>query len=211
MTGRGSPASSGTGLHEAAAAKQKLTADVSRPVRPSTVDAPHPLRPTLDPECAYIGALLCQLHPEPAVRLAGLVLADDLRDPRLRLVHGLVADLSGAGTVADPAAVLGAAQRTGQVTGAHALAGLGELLSSLYAGCPFPASAGHYAGLVLDLALRRRCQEAAERIGQAAESTGLGELVSVFGSELLAVVRLRDRRADVLSSLGLDPAQEVAA
>lgn len=180
--GRRSPAHPGTGLHEAAAAKQKLNADATGHVGPSTVDAPHPMAPTLDAEHAYVGALLCQLRPEPAAGLAALIRSDDLSDPRLRLVHGLVADITQAGALPDPVTVLGAARRTGQLSTAHALSRLGELLSSLYGGCPLPASAGYYAGLVLDLALRRRCQVAAERIAQASESAGLADLVSVFGA-----------------------------
>lgn len=164
----------------------------------------------IEAERAFVGALLLHRSADRAAHAAGLIESGDLRDPRLRVVHGLVVELAGQGVVPDPVAVLGRARGAGTVTTAHAVSALALLLADLYAECPLPAQVGYYAALVLDGSLRRRCSELGVRIGQAAETAALAELVGLLDAEVLAVAALRDRRAATLAGLGM-PAEEVAA
>ncbi len=163
----------------------------------------------LDPERAYVGALL-YMPAADAVRSAQLIEPGDLADPRLRVVLQLIRDVAAAGAAPDPVVVLAHARSEGTVTTAHAIGELGIALADLYAGCPLPGSTGWYAAAVLDGSLRRRCAELGERIGQVAETAALAELVRVVGSEVLAVCELRNRRAAVLAGLGM-PVEELAA
>jgi len=163
----------------------------------------------LCPERAYCGSLMW--HPaESAARAAELVEPGDLADPRLRLILQLVRDVVADGASPDPVVVLARARATGIVSSAHGIKQLAELLADLYAECPLAGSVGHYANAVLDLALRRRCALVGARIAQVAESGSLTELVRVVGSEVLEVFALRNRRARVLTELGM-PILELAA
>ncbi|MGI8625590.1 MAG: DnaB-like helicase N-terminal domain-containing protein [Geodermatophilaceae bacterium] len=167
------------------------------------------VRPNLNPEAAYIGALLW-LEVDRAGRAAGLVEPGDLADPRLRVVLGLVRDVVADGVRPDPVVVMAHARAAGTVTTTHAIKSLAELLADLYAECPLAASVGYYAAAVLDGSLRRRCALLGERIGQIADSASLAELVRVVGAEVVEVFELRNRRAAVLAGLGM-PVLEVAA
>jgi len=163
----------------------------------------------LDPERAYVGALMW--HPaESAARMAELVEPEDLSDAQLRVVLQIVRDVAADGAAPDPVVILAHARAAGTVSTAHATKRLAELLADLYGGCPLVASVGFYAAAVLDGSLRRRCAELGERIGQAAETAALAELVGLVGSEVIAVYALRNRRAEVLAGLGM-PVEEVAA
>ncbi len=197
------PVGSRGGNEIAAQALSQSTVDAAR----DAVPAPTPT--ALDPERAFIGALLW-LPVESAGRTAELVEPEDLADPRLRVVLQLVRDVSADGVAPDPVVCLAHARRSGTVSTAHALKALAELLANLYGGCPLAASVGWYAGAVLDGALRRRCALLGERIGQVAESAALTELFRVVGSEVVGVYQLWNRRAAVLTGLGM-PVQEVAA
>jgi len=167
----------------------------------------------LDPEAAYVGALLW-LPVDRAGHAADLVQYEDLTDPRLRVLLQLVRDVTADGAAPDPVVVLAHARATGIVSTAHGIKQLAELLAELladlYAGCPLAGSVGHYAGSVLDGSLRRRCALLADRIGQVAASGALTELVRLVGAEVLEVYELRNRRAAVLAGLGM-PVQEAAA
>ena len=166
-------------------------------------------RPNLDPERAFIGALLW-LPVESAAGAAALVEPEDLADPRLRVVLGLVRDVVADGARPDPVICLARARSAGTVSTAHGIKALAELVFDLYSGCPLAASVGWYAAAVLDGSLRRRCAELGERIGQAAETVALAELVGLVGSEVIAVCALRNRRAAVLAGLRM-PVEQVAA
>ncbi len=159
-------------------------------------------RPNLNPESAYIGALLW-LEADRAGRAAGLVEPGDLADPRLRVVLGLVRDVVADGAAPDPVVCMAHARATGTVTTTHATKALAELVADLYGGCPLAGSVGFYAAAVLDGALRRRCAVLGMRIAQVAESGSLAELVRVVGAEVLEVFALRNRRARVLTGLGM--------
>lgn len=161
----------------------------------------------LDPEWAYIGALLW-LPADSAAR--ELVEPEDLADLRLRAVLGLIRDVAAGGAAPDPVVVMARARAAGTVTTTHATKALAELVADLYGGCPLAGSVGHYAGAVLDGSLRRRCVLAGERIGQVGESGSLAELVRVVGAEVAAVCELRNRRAAVLADLGM-PVEELAS
>ena len=164
----------------------------------------------LSPEVAYVGALLA-LPAELAAHAADLIETDDLTDPRLQLVRAIAAELAADGIPPGPAAVLGHARRTGQVSGEQRTRLLSDALLTAYAGCPVPAAVEHYAGLVLDDALRRRCIKLAVRIRQAATQGGLTDLLSIVGEETRAVAAMRDRRARTLLSIGASPALELSA
>lgn len=166
-------------------------------------------RPNLNPESAYIGSLLW-LPVDSAARMAELVEPGDLADPRLRVALQIIRDVAADGAAPDPVVCLAHARGAGTVQTAHAIKALAELLADLYAGCPLAASAGHYAGAVLDGALRRRCAVLGERIGHVAETASLAELVRVVGAEVLEVYALRNRRAAVLAGLGM-PVLELAS
>jgi replicative DNA helicase len=144
---------------------------------------------TADPARALVGAAL---HGAPGV--LDLILDDDLADPRLRVVAGVIRDLTDAGIAPDPTTVLAHACATGTVTRAAAVQAFALLLHELVAGCPVPASARFYAVAVLDEAIRRRCAELATRIGQAVESESLGSLLALVDAEHRAVRELADRR-----------------
>ncbi len=126
----------------------------------------------LDPEAAYVGALLW-LPVDRAARAARLVETDDLADPRLRVILGLVRDVVADGARPDPVVVLAHARATGIVTSAHGIAQLSELIAAVYAECPLAGSVGFYAAAVLDQSLRRRCAVLGMRVGQVAESGSL--------------------------------------
>jgi replicative DNA helicase len=144
---------------------------------------------TADPARALVGAAL---HGPPGV--LDLILDDDLADPRLRVVAGVIRELAEAGIAPDPTTVLAHARATGTVTRAAAVQAFALLLHELTAECPVPASARFYAVAVLDEALRRRCAELAARIGQAVESESLGSLLALVDAEHRAVRELADRR-----------------
>jgi replicative DNA helicase len=144
---------------------------------------------TADPARALVGAAL---HGAPGV--LNLILDDDLADPRLRVVAGVIRQLTEAGATPDPTTVLAHARAIGTVTRAAAVQGFALLLHELVAGCPVPASARFYAVAVLDEAIRRRCAELATRIGQAVESESLGSLLALVDAEHRAVRELADRR-----------------
>jgi replicative DNA helicase len=147
---------------------------------------------TTDPARALVGAAL---HGAPGV--LDLIRDDDLADPRLQVVAGVVRELAEAGIAPDPTTVLAHAQATGMVTRADVVCGFALLLAELYGECPTPASAHWYAAAVLDEALRRRCAELSTRIGQAVESESLGSLLALIGTEAAAVRELAARRAAI--------------
>jgi replicative DNA helicase len=168
----------------------------------------HPTPVRLDPERAYIGALLW-LPADSTGRMASLVGPEDLADVQLRVALQLVRELAAAGVPPDPVAVLAHARAAGTVTTQHATKALAELLADLYGSVPTAASVNYYAACVLDDSLRRRCAVAGERIAQAAERSSLAALVGTVGAEVVQVHQMVARRGQVLESLGL-PIAEVA-
>ncbi len=147
---------------------------------------------TTDPARALVGAAL-----HGTLGVLDLIRDDDLADPRLQVVAGVVRELAKAGIAPDPTTVLTHAQATGTVTRADGVREFALLLAELYGECPTPASARSYAAAVLDEALRRRCAELSTRIGQAAELESLGSLLALIGTEAAAVRELAARRAAI--------------
>lgn len=147
----------------------------------------------LDPERAYVGALL---HLPPAAAAQALALVDDehLANEQLRFITAHVRQLAGAGVAPDPVLVLQVARAGGTVTTASSISGLAGLLHELYAECPVPASWRYYAAGVLDDALRRRCAEMGTRIAQAAEGESFESLLELVRREAAAVDTLANRR-----------------
>ncbi|MDP9417226.1 MAG: hypothetical protein M3P48_05195 [Actinomycetota bacterium] len=150
--------------------------------------------PTTDPEHAVVGAVL-HLSDDVAVQVLDLIHDSDLEDPRLRVVAGLARQLAESGIAPDPVTVLAHARATGAVVKPDAIRGLTKLLGDVYGGCPTPASWRWYAVAVLDEALRRRCTEAATRLGQAADGESLESLLLVLDRETRAVRDVAERRA----------------
>lgn len=150
--------------------------------------------PMTNPEGAFVGAVL-HLPVDAAVRVLDLIHDDDFGDPRLAVVAGAARQLAGLGIPPDPAAVLAFIRASGTVTGPSAVTALSLLLADLYGGCPTPASARFYATAVLEEALRRRCAELADRIGQAADSASLDVLPELVATEAREVLALDQRRA----------------
>jgi replicative DNA helicase len=144
---------------------------------------------TADPARALVGAAL---HGAPGV--LELIRDDDLADPRLRVVAGVVRQLAEAGATPDPTTVLAHARATGTVTRAAAVQAFALLLHELTTECPVPASARFYAVAVRDEVIRRRCAELAARIGPAAVLESLGSLRALVDAEHRAVRELADRR-----------------
>jgi replicative DNA helicase len=147
---------------------------------------------TADPARALVGAAL---HGAPGV--LELIRDDDLADPRLRVVAGVVRQLAEAGATPDPTTVLAHARATGTVTRAAAVQAFALLLHELTTECPVPASARFYAVAVRDEVIRRRCAELAARIGPAAVLESLGSLRALVDAEHRAVRELADRRTAI--------------
>lgn len=151
--------------------------------------------PENDPsERAFIGALL-HLPAAHVVPLIGYVQADDLSDPRLRVVYRLAGELAVGGTSPDPATVHGHARTSGAVPNAD-LASLTGLLVDLLTEVPVPQAAASYARAVVEASVRRRVVMAATRLSQAAEGADLDTLSHLVADETysltVALARLHD-------------------
>jgi replicative DNA helicase len=148
----------------------------------------------LDPDAAFVGAVLHLPAPD-ALAALDLIHDEDLADPRLQVVVGLARQLAESGIDPDPVTVLAQARANGTVAKPDAIRGLTKLLGDVYGCCPVPASWRWYAVAVLDEALRRRCTEAATRLGQAADGESLESLLLVLDRETRAVRDVAERRA----------------
>lgn len=146
---------------------------------------------------AFVGCLLWST-PEHALYAAELIRADNLADPQLGSVLGLVTQLACDGITPAADAVLAAARGRAVVTGEHAIRTMAERLHQLAAQAPVAASAGWYAQRVLDDTVRRRATEAATRIAQAAARVAVDDLHDIVTAEAGAV-REVDRRRRALA------------
>jgi replicative DNA helicase len=150
-------------------------------------------------EAAFLSCLLHLPHPEVARHLEHIA-AEDLVDPRHRLVLLAIERLVAAGQRPDPVLVLGELRRTGDDTSFLAGTNAGGVLADLAAAAPVVASCGHYLGVVLEHAWRRRVEAAGVRLQQAAGRVAFDDLAQTVIDELQhAVDDLRRRQLRVVA------------
>jgi replicative DNA helicase len=119
-------------------------------------------------ERALVGALL-HLNLTEATTVRAEFQADDLDDPRLRIIVGLIDRCLDESVIPDSAAVLTAGRTSAAVT-ASRLSEVGHLLITLTVECPIPASASVYALGIVEASVRRRIMEAATRLDQTSSA-----------------------------------------
>lgn len=144
-------------------------------------------------ERAFIGALL-HLPAKRVMDAAVNTRSDDLTDPRLRIVYGLILGLALTDVDPDPAQVHGFARTTGTVAAVD-LPALSGLLVDLHTEVPIPAAVLSYRQAVVEAAVRRRISEAAERWTRAADEAPLDVLARLVADESAAVAEAVDRLA----------------
>jgi hypothetical protein len=149
--------------------------------------------PELDPERAFVGAIL-HLQAPTARRALALVDDDDIGDPPVRSVLEHCRALAEADVDPFPTVVLARMRSHGEVTAAGRISSAGELLTELFAGVAVPAAWQWLAVATLDEAIRRRSREGADRIGQASEGSPLDIVTDLWAREAAAVDVLRRRR-----------------
>ncbi len=115
----------------------------------------------VEAEKALLGCLMMGAAPD------GLVSADFYR-PAHQLIYEAIEALRGDGKPAEPIAVADELRRRGQLTKIRGA----DYLHTCYAAVPSAAQAGHYAGIVRELAERRGLIEHAKRLEQAASNPG---------------------------------------
>ena len=97
----------------------------------------------------------------------GLTSPDFFR-PAHQLIYEAIGALRAAGNTAEPVALAGELRRRGQLSKIRGA----DYLHTCLAAAPSSAQAGHYAGIVRELAERRQLAEHAERLHQAASNPG---------------------------------------
>lgn len=142
-------------------------------------------------EAALLGCLLT-LPAAPARALLARLAETDWVVPAHRTVAAAAAACLAAGVPADPVTVLGQLRRTGTEPSverppATGPGDVGLLLLDLVRAAPCPASATHYAQVVLEHAYRARLQTAAVRLLQAAPTAPLDGLTALLDTEIGAV------------------------
>lgn len=144
-------------------------------------------------ESAFIGALL-HLDAVAVIEASALVRADDLEDPRLAVIYSIAIELAANGVRPDPPTVHGFALSQGRVRLSQHPALVG-LIVDLYGNVPVPAAVQSYGRTVVELAARRRLATAAERLADAADSSGLDTLIDLVERETAAVLQTFGRLA----------------
>ncbi len=97
------------------------------------------------------------------------------------------------GEPVDPVTVLGQLRRQGLENARTANRDAGVLLVELCQAAPCTSNARHYLRIVLEHSYRRRAQQAATRLLQAAEAESLAGLSAVIASEHAALVQHQHR------------------
>ncbi len=97
------------------------------------------------------------------------------------------------GQPVDPVTVLGQLRRSGLENAQTASRATAVLLVELCAAAPAISSADHYARIVREHAYRRRAQQAATRLLQAADSGSLDALAALIRDEYEALVQHHQR------------------
>jgi replicative DNA helicase len=138
-------------------------------------------RPTHDlaAEQAVIGAVL--IAPAVMADLAGTLTAQDFHRPAHSVLWDVLCELHTAGTPTDPIAVTAHLAETG----ALARVGGASYVHTLMQAVPTAANAGHYAGIVVDLAKRRQVADLGAQLATLATSGGDAAEVVAAGRALL--------------------------
>lgn len=155
----------------------------------------------LHDDAAEQSTLGCALTSRAALReIADIITPADFYSPIHEQIWSAILRLDSQGRVADPVTV-GAAMEADQVRGFNRL-----YLAELVAGVAIAANGAHYAGIVADMASRRRLVEVATQIVQQASSSRAAEEVAEDARARLDQLTTRHRTetvtfADVLPSV----------
>lgn len=143
-----------------------------------------------DTERVVIGSML--MSTDAALDVADVLRGWHYAAPRHELVHDAVLHLVGAGAPHDPIAVADYLTETGDLT----RCGGASYLHQMVATVSTPSSAGYYAGLVHESAMKRRVRNVGAKLGQIAAADGAAiDVLNAARAELDAAVE--DRSTDV--------------
>ncbi len=158
-----------------------------------------------DAEAALLGCLL-RLPAGRVLDLAQRLRADDLADPRHRVVLAAVLQVALSGHDPDPPLVLGQLRRQGAERSFTNDRAAGTYLLDLYAAVGIPASVAAYLQVVLEHAYRRQLVEAAARLDQVAGTAALDDLQQLVDEQVAvlrdAARRLAPPRAELVRAVG---------
>jgi replicative DNA helicase len=143
-------------------------------------------------EAAVLGCLLRTTEQHAAVLLAAFV-DEDLTVPQHRHVAAAARVLLEQGHPIDPVTVLGQLRRQGTENARTDSRDAGVLLVELCQAAPSVSNAGHYLRIVLEHAYRRRAQQTAARLLQAAETGSLTALHDLVERERRALTAAHRR------------------
>ena len=143
-------------------------------------------------EAAVLGCLL-RTTPQHAAALLGAFCDEDLTVPQHRHVAAAARTLLEQGHPVDPVTVLGQLRRQGTENARTASRDAAVFLVELCQAAPSVSSAGHYLRIVLEHGYRRRVQQAATRLLQAAETGPLTALHDLVESEHAALTAAHRR------------------
>ena len=143
-------------------------------------------------EAALLGALLRTTGRHAAALLSAFD-DTDLVVPQHRHVTAAARALLEQGHPIDPVTVLGQLRRQGTDSARTDSRDAGVLLVELCQAAPSTSSAGHYLRIVLEHAYRRRAQQAAARLLQAAETGSIDALTALVDHEHQALTAARHR------------------
>ncbi len=146
----------------------------------------------LEAERGVLGGLLCLPALEAQVATDNMV-SDDFTDPRHGVIFESVAELTAAGTPADPITVSGHLRRTGQERCFTSDRAPAVYLFDLLDALPSVGNLGYYMRIVVEHSARRRAREASVRVGHAAELEDLDTARQVAVAELMSVLDAFDR------------------
>jgi replicative DNA helicase len=177
-----------------AAAPPAPAAPPAEPAGPDTAPLaalPSPLGEPLA-EAAALGCVL-RGGPDVAREVLSRLTPGDWTVPVHAHVAAAASALLSRGEPVDPVTVLGQLRRGGLENARTASRDAGVLLIELCQGAPTTSSAGHYVRIVLEHSYRRRAQQAAIRLQQAAETGSLKDLSAVIDREHAALTTCRQR------------------
>ena len=139
-------------------------------------------------EASVLGCLLRSTRQHATALLAALA-EEDLTVPQYRHVLSAARVLLEQGHPIDPVTVLGQLRRQGTDSPRTTSRDLGVVLVELCQAAPSIGNASHYLRIVLEHSYRRRTQQAAARLQQAAETGSLTDLTAVITREHAALTR----------------------
>jgi replicative DNA helicase len=148
-------------------------------------------------EAAVLGCLL-RADRQHAAALLGAFMDEDLTVPQHRHVAAAARVLLKQGCPVDPVTVLGQLRRQGTENARTDNRDAGVLLVELCQAAPSVTNAGHYLRVVLEHTYRRRAQQSAARLLQAAETGSLTALHELVDCEHRALTEAHRRTRTVL-------------